>query len=137
MGFLRFRRSIKIAPGIRWNIGKKSTSLSVGPRGLKLTAGTHGVRTTVGIPGTGISYTSQPGHRRALHQAMPVEPSVPSSPQDRRLGALTTTVVMGVVAVFAFTFGAPTTGGICALLAFLAFCAAGPRTSIPDPPTSP
>src|SRR3954447_23548873 len=105
MGFLRFRRSINIAPGIRWNIGKNSTSLSVGPRGLKLTAGSRGVRTTVGIPGTGISYTSQSSHRSARHQAMPIEPAVPPSPQDRRMGALTTTVVMGVVAVFAFAFG--------------------------------
>jgi hypothetical protein len=57
MGFFRFRRSIQIAPGIRWNIGKKSTSFTFGPRGFKLTAGTRGVRTTVGLPGTGISYT--------------------------------------------------------------------------------
>ena len=59
MGLFRFRRSIKMAPGLRWNIGKRSTSFSIGPRGLKLTAGTRGVRTTVGIPGTGLSYTSQ------------------------------------------------------------------------------
>lgn len=57
MGFFRFRRTIKILPGIRWNIGKKSTSLSLGPRGAHFTVGTAGSRTTVGIPGTGISYT--------------------------------------------------------------------------------
>lgn len=53
----RFRRSIKIAPGVRWNIGKRSTSFSFGPRGFKVTAGTAGVRQTVGLPGTGLSYT--------------------------------------------------------------------------------
>ena len=57
MGFFRFRRSIKILPGVRWNIGKKSTSLSIGPRGAHYTVGTAGSRTTVGIPGTGLSYT--------------------------------------------------------------------------------
>ncbi len=57
MGFFRFRRSIKLFPGVRWNIGKKSTSLSVGPRGAHVTVGTSGTRTTVGIPGTGLSYT--------------------------------------------------------------------------------
>ena len=57
MGFLRFRRSIKILPGVRWNIGKKSTSLSIGPRGAHYTVGTAGTRTTVGLPGTGLSYT--------------------------------------------------------------------------------
>src|SRR6266540_1506795 len=65
MGFFRFRRSIKILPGVRWNFGKKSTSVSFGPRGLKYTIGTQGSRTTVGIPGTGLSYTqvhsSKPG----------------------------------------------------------------------------
>lgn len=57
MGFFRFRRSIKLFPGVRWNIGKKSTSLSFGGRGASYTVGTSGSRTTVGIPGTGLSYT--------------------------------------------------------------------------------
>lgn len=56
MGF-RFRRSVKIAPGVRINIGKKGTSLTVGKRGAKVTVGKKGVRTTVGLPGTGISYS--------------------------------------------------------------------------------
>lgn len=34
---LRFRKSIKIAPGVRWNIGKASPSLSFGPRGAQVT----------------------------------------------------------------------------------------------------
>ena len=65
MGFFRFRRSIEIAPGIRWNFGKKSSSLSIGPRGAHYTVGTTGTRTTVGIPGTGLSYTEiQRSHSR-------------------------------------------------------------------------
>ena len=58
MGFFRFRRSIKIFPGIRWNFGKQSSSVSLGGRGFHYTIGTHGTRTTVGLPGTGLSYTS-------------------------------------------------------------------------------
>lgn len=57
MGFFRFRRSIKIAPGIRWNFGKRSSSISIGGKGFHYTMGTKGTRTTVGIPGTGVSYT--------------------------------------------------------------------------------
>jgi len=57
MGFFRFRRSIKLFPGVRWNIGKKSSSLSIGGRGAHYTVGTSGSRTTIGIPGTGLSYT--------------------------------------------------------------------------------
>ncbi len=62
MGFFRFRRSIKLLPGVRWNIGKKSTSLSFGGRGVHYTVGTSGSRSTVGIPGTGLSYTETSGH---------------------------------------------------------------------------
>lgn len=58
MGF-RFRKSIKIAPGIRWNIGSKSSSISFGPRGAKVTVGTRGTRVSAGIPGTGVSVSQQ------------------------------------------------------------------------------
>src|SRR5690348_15158242 len=57
MGYFRFRRSIKILPGVRWNIGKTGSSVSMGGRGFTHTIGPKGSRTTVGIPGTGISYT--------------------------------------------------------------------------------
>jgi hypothetical protein len=54
----RFRRSVKILPGVRWNIGKKGSSVTIGGRGLKTTVGHGKVRQTVGIPGTGLSHTS-------------------------------------------------------------------------------
>lgn len=57
MGF-RFRKSIKIAPGVRLNIGKKSASVSFGTRGLRHTISTTGRSTSsIGIPGTGLYYT--------------------------------------------------------------------------------
>ncbi len=64
MGF-RFRRSIRILPGLRLNLGKRSASVSVGVRGAHVTfGGPSGTRTTVGIPGSGLSYTevSKPAH---------------------------------------------------------------------------
>jgi hypothetical protein len=57
----RFRRRIKIAPGLNINLGKRGASLSIGGRGATLNIGKKGVRSTVGIPGTGISYTSKVG----------------------------------------------------------------------------
>lgn len=57
MGF-RFRKTIKILPGVRLNLSKSGGSISIGPRGAKLTVGPRGVRATVGIPGSGISYTT-------------------------------------------------------------------------------
>lgn len=65
MGYFRFRRSFKILPGVRWNIGKKSSSVSLGGRGFHYTLGPAGQRTTVGLPGTGLSYTSVNRRKRA------------------------------------------------------------------------
>jgi hypothetical protein len=56
MGF-RFRRSVKILPGIRLNFGKRGISTSIGVRGAHVTIGKTGVRTTVGLLGGGLSYT--------------------------------------------------------------------------------
>jgi len=59
MGF-RFRRTVKIMPGVRLNINKSSLSVSVGPRGLKHTISTNGTTTnTAGIPGSGLFYTER------------------------------------------------------------------------------
>jgi hypothetical protein len=58
MGF-RFRKSFKIAPGVKLNVGKKSMGVSVGGKGFRTSINTSGRRTTtVGVPGTGLSYTS-------------------------------------------------------------------------------
>jgi hypothetical protein len=50
--------SIRIAPGIRMNLGLRSLSVSASVRGLKYTTGTRGRRVTVGLPGTGLFWTS-------------------------------------------------------------------------------
>jgi hypothetical protein len=58
MGF-RFRRSIRIIPGIRLNFSKGGVSTSVGGRGATINFGKRGTKTTVGLPGTGLSYSTQ------------------------------------------------------------------------------
>lgn len=60
MGF-RFRRSIKLFPGVRLNLSKSGVSTSVGVPGATVNVGRRGVRRTVGLPGTGISYSSTAG----------------------------------------------------------------------------
>ena len=58
MGF-NFRKSLKIAPGVRLNITKKGvSSVSLGGKGARVNLGKKGTRTTVGLPGTGLSYSS-------------------------------------------------------------------------------
>ena len=54
----RFRRSIRIAPGLRLNLSRRGLSASVGGREGHVSVGTRGTRATASLPGTGISYTA-------------------------------------------------------------------------------
>jgi hypothetical protein len=51
----RFRRSIRLAPGLRLNVGKRGVSVSAGVRGASISVGRRGVYGNVGVPGTGLS----------------------------------------------------------------------------------
>jgi len=61
MGF-RFRRRLRIMPGLSLNISKSGISTSIGGRGATFNISKHGTRTTVGLPGTGLSYRSPTQH---------------------------------------------------------------------------
>jgi Protein of unknown function (DUF4236) len=58
MGF-RFRKTIKLLPGVRLNLSKTGVSASIGERGATVNLSDRGARGTVGLPGTGLSYTGQ------------------------------------------------------------------------------
>ena len=58
MGF-RFSRRISLFKGVRRNLSKSGTSVSVGSRGGWLTFGKKGTRATVSIPGTGMSWSEK------------------------------------------------------------------------------
>ena len=50
-----FRKSVKIAPGVKVNFSKRGTSISVGPKGYKVSVNSKGkVHQTTSIPGTGL-----------------------------------------------------------------------------------
>jgi hypothetical protein len=79
VGF-RFRRSFRLLPGIRLNVGGKSASLSFGGRGFHYTVGTAGRRVTVGLPGTGLSWSqklpsSTPSPQPSPPRAFPIPPT--------------------------------------------------------------
>lgn len=85
MGF-RFRKSVKIAPGVRLNIGKKSVGISAGVKGARVSVNSSGRKTTtVGLPGTGLSYskTEKIGGRKTTtrsassNNAQPIRPDLP------------------------------------------------------------
>lgn len=50
----RFRKRIKILPGVRINLSKSGISTTVGVRGASVTFGPNGTYVNTGIPGTGI-----------------------------------------------------------------------------------
>ena len=59
---LKFRKSFKVAPGVKVNLNKKSTSVTFGGKGVHKTYSSSGKKTTsVGIPGTGAYYTTSSG----------------------------------------------------------------------------
>jgi tetratricopeptide (TPR) repeat protein len=68
VGRFRFRRSIKLGPGVRLNVGKTGIGVSAGVRGARRTFHSSGRETSsVGIPGTGLGYvqTKSAGKARA------------------------------------------------------------------------
>ena len=60
---LRFRRTLRLVPGLRLNLAKRGASLSLGERGTSLNFGRRR-SLTLGLPGTGISYRHNLGRRR-------------------------------------------------------------------------
>jgi tetratricopeptide (TPR) repeat protein len=56
---IRFRKSMRIAPGVRLSVSKSGLGVSAGVRGARYSVHSSGRRTTtVGIPGTGVSHVS-------------------------------------------------------------------------------
>jgi len=58
---MRFRRTVKIAPGVRLNFSGSGVSTTFGGRGFSHTIGKRGSSTTLGLPGTGLSQTFRHG----------------------------------------------------------------------------
>lgn len=56
---MRFRKSFKVAPGVRMNVGKKDISTSIGGKGLRGNSSSRGVSVSSSLPGAGISYNKR------------------------------------------------------------------------------
>jgi hypothetical protein len=69
MGFFRFRKGVRIAPGIRLNITKHGiNSLTLGGKGISYNIGKKGTRATGGLPGTGLSYSEYTSYQQKEQQ---------------------------------------------------------------------
>jgi hypothetical protein len=109
MGYFHFRRSIRILPGLRINIGKRGVSTSIGVRGAHVTVGHGKVRETVGIPGSGISYSATQSTRQTRDEApseaqtQPVADVLPKGRAWR--GWLSIAVLLAIVVAIALNAG--------------------------------
>ena len=114
MGF-RFRKSFKIAPGVRVNVGKKSIGISAGVKGARVSVNSSGRTTkTVSLPGTGLSYTktgkigggasSTDKHDQTAPEYTPtadlppIEPQPPRPPRTSK-GTLTVLKILAILLI--------------------------------------
>lgn len=99
MGF-RFRKAIKLFPGVRLNLSKSGVSTTIGVRGASVNIGKSGSRATVGLPGTGISYSEKLSGPVARDNDPQQSLGQETDPSKSRSGLLwlLVIVVIGVVA---------------------------------------
>ncbi len=83
---LRFRKRIKIFPGVWFNLSKSGISTSIGGKGLTVNLKDGKNKTTVGIPGSGLSYSETSGGN-------PEKPTSESKPIQVWLWALILVVI--------------------------------------------
>ncbi len=84
---LRFRRTVRVLPGMHLNLSQRGLSTTLGAAGLSMNLGRHGVRPNVGLPGTGLSY-----------RFAPVEVGAYEAPVERR------STLRGVIEILAAMF---------------------------------
>lgn len=101
---LRFRRSVKIAPGLRVNFTHRGVSARIGPRGLGYTVNSSGRQhVSAGIPGSGIHMSKQ--IKPARRQRRPQRDASPQAVEGNSAGSgsilhtLIATVVLLIVAL--------------------------------------
>ncbi len=102
----KFRKSIKVAPGVKVNLNKKSASVTLGGKGAHYTVNSKGKRTaSVGIPGTGLSYSKSSGGARktpshASKRTHVSKRTIPQKPNGRRRGSKQNKWIWIIVALF-------------------------------------
>lgn len=73
----RFKKSFKIAPGVKLNIGKSGIGVSTGIRGARIGINKKGAYTSVGVPGTGISSISYfPNNKDKKDTDLPIDNNI-------------------------------------------------------------
>ena len=99
----RFRKSIKIAPGIKLNLGKKSAGISIGGKygGVSFNSKT-GARARVSAPGTGISYSAKIGESQTSRSSHSAATSTKEPVEKNPTTYLILTIFLGLFGVHRF-----------------------------------
>jgi hypothetical protein len=88
----RFRRSVKVLPGVRLNFGRTGmTSVSVGGKYGRTTVNQRGVRNSFSIRGTGLSYSTYTPHDQQMQAPSPTSSNADT--KSRRFGGMVLAVV--------------------------------------------
>ena len=107
MGF-RFRKTIKLFPGVKLNLSKSGITTSIGGPGATINISKRGTRGTVGIPGTGISYSENLSTPTPTHQHSAATTGQSQEPKDNQdgmsMGALLLWCILGLF-VFLVVYG--------------------------------
>ena len=98
---LRFRKTIKILPGVKINLCKSGITTTIGVRGASVNIGKHGARGTVGIPGTGISYSEKLSELQVTENHLS-QPVVQNIDPPRSASSLFWLIVIIAIAVVVF-----------------------------------
>ncbi|MGA7454711.1 MAG: DUF4236 domain-containing protein [Rhodoplanes sp.] len=80
----RFRRGVRLFPGVRLNFSAGGLSTTIGVRGASINVGKSGSYLNLGLPGTGISYREKLLPGRPPQQSLPAQPlqSPPQGPKS-------------------------------------------------------
>lgn len=95
----RFRKSFKIAPGIRLNLSKKGIGMSAGVKGARVGINSKGTYTSVGIPGTGISSISY-SKTKQLEESPVISPVEKEIKIRKKISAAGWCVLIAVIFIF-------------------------------------
>lgn len=102
----RFKKSIKILPGIKLNISKNGVnSVTIGKSGASLNLSKKGKQATVGLPGTGLSYSKKFSSNINTSSKSPPLPSS-AEPNSKKTISSTKIIMISLLVIFSFLIGA-------------------------------
>ena len=97
----RFRKRVKVAPGVNVNFSKSGTSLTVGGKGGSINVGRNGVYGNAGIPGTGIYAREKISGKKSRKQPVQEKTGLFNVSADRIDHTSTKETVIGLLSVLA------------------------------------